>query len=553
MAVTVAADNTRRAVATIATDAGTWGNDGGGGGVSDEPDIVYQGTTAQSRKVSTSPIGRSYTDTAGQDLTATDARHMVYKINVTNYAALLTRTSPAIVMKIGSGSGAYYSYNVYGSDNYPASGGWLIVPISPNVSGYRDGTTGSPTLTSILYHSIIADFSATSKSENVVIDAIDFGAGLVMTGGTPDGTYDDFRAADEGTSTNRWGYVTSRAGVLYVVGGLAIGEDASQTAAATQFTDTGGTVVWVNGWCETGFFRQRINLGNASTTVDMTNMTFVSRGLDNNTVGLGYTTTEDTRLVWTTTGTSGTFTADGCVWQNLSSMTLTSACTLTGCTIEAEAITQSGADISESVIQTTSAASTACLSDPTFGTTTDLNNTEFVQAGAGHALEIGSAGSYDLTNITFTDYNASDGQTDSAIFINVASGTVTLNILAGGSSPSYRLPGGSTATVNIVVNPVTLLVNCSDIDSMANIQNARVYVEADTGGPLTAGTVLINDLTDASGNASDTRTLASDQPITGWVRRASSGFGTLYKQSQIAGTIDSANGLTVNILMVPDE
>ena len=59
MAVTVAADNARRAVATIATDAGTWGNDGGGGGVSDEPDIVYQGTTAQSRKVSTTPIGRA--------------------------------------------------------------------------------------------------------------------------------------------------------------------------------------------------------------------------------------------------------------------------------------------------------------------------------------------------------------------------------------------------------------------------------------------------------------------------------------------------------------
>ena len=113
--------------------------------------------------------------------------------------------------------------------------------------------------------------------------------------------------------------------------------------------------------------------------------------------------------------------------------------------------------------------------------------------------------------------------------------------------------GGSTATVNIVVNPVTLLIHVEDIDDFSNIENARVYVEADTGGPLTVGTILINALTNASGDASDTRTLASDQPIVGWVRRASPGFGTVYKQAAITGSISSTNGLTVNVLMVPDE
>ncbi|MGI9501482.1 MAG: hypothetical protein ACR2RE_00305, partial [Geminicoccaceae bacterium] len=320
--VAVTADNVRIAEATITPDTGTWGNDGGGGGVADEPDIVYQGTTAQSRKVSTTRIGRDYTHGSGTDMTATDRRHYLAKVNATNYAALVARTTPSLGTKIGSSSSAYYEQYLFGNDNYPALGGWQIVPISPNVSGYRDATSGSPSLTGVLYWSLLGDFSATSKSENVAFDAIDIGAGLHLVGGDstdPDGMFQDFIDADEGTTANRWGYVTTRGPVLYVNGRLAIGRNTSDTAVATVFQDTGITVVWENGLVETGFHELLFDLGSVTTDIDLTSCSLVSTGEDDNTAGRGYTTTEDSRAVLTVVGTSGALDLTTCVIDNFSS------------------------------------------------------------------------------------------------------------------------------------------------------------------------------------------------------------------------------------------
>jgi hypothetical protein len=83
------------------------------------------------------------------------------------------------------------------------------------------------------------------------------------------------------------------------------------------------------------------------------------------------------------------------------------------------------------------------------------------------------------------------------------------------------------------------------------IQNARVYVVADTGGPMTAGDEIINGLSDVDGEISDTRTYASDQPITGWVRKASS--APYYKEGPVAGTIDSVNGASVTVQLTLDQ
>ena len=145
-------------------------------------------------------------------------------------------------MKIGSGSGAYDSFYIFGSDNYPAKGGWQILPISVSVAGYRDATTGSPTRTGILYWSLLGDFTATSKSENVVIDAIDLGVGLCIVGGdgaSADAELSDLVTFDEGTSGNRYGYITSEANgsVAFIIGTLAIGQTSAGTSTLTEWTE----------------------------------------------------------------------------------------------------------------------------------------------------------------------------------------------------------------------------------------------------------------------------------------------------------------------------
>lgn len=555
VAVAVAADNNRVAVATIATDAGTWGNDGGGGGVADEPDFVYQGTTAQSRKVSTSRIGRSYDDSAGAgsvDATATDRRHFLFKINITNYAALLTRTSPAAGIKIGSSGTAYDEFYVFGSDNYPIAGGWQIIPISVNVSGYRTGnagaTTGSPTRTAVDYYSLLADFSATSKGENVVIDAIDQGRGLKLTGGdgaSTDGVFADFLSADEGTSNNRWGYVRSDAtGLIYFVNGeLSIGENTSETAVATVFQDTSGQVlVWENGYAETGYHRFRVNLGNATTDVDITGATFDSAGQLNNDADRGASTTEDTRLYVEATGTSGALNFIGCVFKNLSNFDCTSAVDVDTCDIQTADLTQSSADIFDSIIRTTSLANVATLDDPTFGTTTDLHDVEFVQEGTGHAIELTSTGTYDLQDITFTGYSGTPGTnltpssgSSAAAVYNSSGGAVTINVNGTGNQPSVRNAASSTTTVS---QSVTVTVTCNDSNGDP-IQGVNVRVEEDPGG-----TLIGNGTTNASGvySFSYTGTTPQDAKIIARYKP--------YRPNQAFDSIVSGTGMSVSFTMI---
>jgi hypothetical protein len=83
------------------------------------------------------------------------------------------------------------------------------------------------------------------------------------------------------------------------------------------------------------------------------------------------------------------------------------------------------------------------------------------------------------------------------------------------------------------------------------IENARVLIEADTGGDLAVGTDILTGLTNASGVAENaTFNFTNNQPIKGWVRKSSG--SPYYKQSIIAGTIINT-GLTTTILMISDE
>lgn len=427
VAVAVTADNNRIAEAQITPDSGTWGNDGGGGGVADEPDIVYQGGAAQSRKVSTTLIGRNYTHGSGTDATATDRRHLLMKLNCTNFTALNTRATPGTELKVGSGSGAYYVYRLFGSDNYPLAGGWQFVALSPNVAGYRQSTTGSPSLTSVLYWSWLGDYTATAKAENHCIDAIDLGAGLKLLNGdgaSADGVWADFLSADEGTSANRWGYIRSdKTGLIYFVNGrLQIGESATET----DFTDaTGQVLVWENGLVETGFHELLLDAQNANSVISITGSTFDSNGQKDNDGDRGYTTTEDSRLVITgdtNAGVGGTVDLAGCVGKNLSNIVLDAGCTIDDGDFQTESMTMGAAEIKNSILRTTSITNVGTITDPTFGVSSDLHDTLFLQEGAGHAMDIGSAGSYTFTGLTFTGYNASDGQSDSAVYCSAGSG-----------------------------------------------------------------------------------------------------------------------------------
>lgn len=500
--VAVTADNVRVAEANITNDTGTWGNDGGGGGVSDEPDFYYQGgsgaLTSQSRKISTSLIGRSYTHGSGTDMTATNRRHYIAKIQATNKDALLSRTSPALEMKVGSSSSAYHEYYLFGNDNYPKRGGWQIIAISPNVSGYASeaGDTGSPTDSSILYWSLLADFSATSKSENVMIDAIDVGAGLHLVGGdgvSTDGVFQDFVDADEGTTANSWGYVFTEGGILFVTGRLAIGRNTTPSAVATEFDDSDVTLVWNNGLVETGFHEILIDLGGTGTTVDLTRVSLSSTGEEDNTAGRGYTTTEDSRTVFTVVNTTGALTMTNCNIDGFRLVDLNDKCTLTSCAItnsgqvDATVAGTTGADmVGTSILQSTVVADSSALvwnvnSDPDG----DLDDMTFSKGtNAHHALELGASSPLTVTlrGWTTSGFNASDGQNDSTFYTADRGSDVTwtINVVGGTGNFSFKKARAGD-TVNVVIDPVDTTITAIDGRDNSDLQSARVLVTASDG------------------------------------------------------------------------
>ena len=102
----------------------------------------------------------------------------------------------------------------------------------------------------------------------------------------------------------------------------------------------------------------------------------------------------------------------------------------------------------------------------------------------------------------------------------------------------------------IIKNNVEINILVKDASDYTVIKDARVYIEADSGGDITAGTQIINTLTDSQGKVSFIFGYTSDQPIIGRVRKGTT--EVYYKEGVIPGPITS-DGLNKTILLVKDQ
>lgn len=154
-------------------------------------------------------------------------------------------------------------------------------------------------------------------------------------------------------------------------------------------------------------------------------------------------------------------------------------------------------------------------------------------------LEIQTAGTYAFSNVTVTgDTTNSD-----------AAGNVRINA-SNGTSVTTSEPGTGNGLVDIV-NTVTVRVTVLDASTLLPIEGARVLVEADTGGPLAAGTDILNALTNVSGVVEDTAfSYTADQPIVGRVAKGT--VSPVYKPASITGDILNT-GFSTNVFLTLDE
>jgi hypothetical protein len=247
------------------------------------------------------------------------------------------------------------------------------------------------------------------------------------------------------------------------------------------------------------------------------------------------------------------------------------------------------------------------------GDADNIASSSFTSAGTGHALVVtGTAATMTLSGLTFTDYAASDGSTgNEAIYINIATGSMTINVTNGGTTPSVRTAG----CVITKVNARTVRVTAKDANTGSVIQGARVGLWATTGtsvgitrtgstayvahtshgyqtgqkvvifgadqgeyngiktitysnaneytftvsgtpatpatGTITSHKVILDADTNASGIVEDTAyNYVSDLNVEGRARKGSA--ATYYKTSPISGTITSAAGFDATIFMVED-
>lgn len=536
-----------------------WGNFvvGGGAPASEFP-LAYQvtsGTTtgAVNKKITstTARQGVDYNHGTGQDMTAAATKLWFAKCYISDSFDL--NTTWGVELAIGSGDTANdHRYNVAGSganltaySQYPAQGGYLITSIDPEITAWREAVNGTPNWASVVWFAVGAQFvNGTAKAENVALDSIDIGRGLVLSGGDggdTDGTFLSFVTTDQDTKANRWGVVTGSGNNVRAHGMLAIGENTSQTAVATGFTDSTSVVAFPDGYHSRGTVGVRINLGSASTVVDIGALLIgegTRNGVDAN----------DTRPDFFVTGTAGSL-AISAQMRNFRDVTLTSVVACDGADIECHLLTQASADIENCTIRTNALASTACLQDPTFGVSTDLNNTEFVQTGVGHAIELDTATTYNFQDITFTGYGGTpgtnstpnSGATDAAV-VNSSGGAVTINVNGAGNQPSVRNTAGSTTTVNQTVTVTIKVVDTSG----AAIQDAKVFLETTPGGV----DIITYGNTNASGEVSTSYGGSTPQAVVGYVRKGS--VSPVYKASPITATITSS-GLSQTVTLVADE
>jgi hypothetical protein len=583
MTVSVAWDgNGRQFTANNGSDSVTVVKYAGSGGSPSAAaaDGSIEGSTAITVQVSKQGIALFVAVPSALNFSTTESGQLIYVWG--NFlAASLLNTQAAngfgICLSSGTPTASNYSlFTYYGSDNY--AGGWVRMILDPTKT--RSGGAGTLNTSNITHIGVFADVGGTTaRFDNLILDACDVGNGLIITGTSTLGLFNELLTNE---ATQRYGIVRSlndSNSAVEIAGTLTLGDT---SATASTITDEDSKI-----FAAEPIYYQGAEVNAVPNSFAAIN---VVGGSGTNSLSLGQpvSTTGGRNGISIVGNDSYTFGIDfsdgnvetgnwyGCSFENLAgSLTFDAAShnfkgnSISGCAgftfvtgseavdcafVNSAQITLSGTAALTSCVITESSAASAV-------TTTELenlSNCSFTKGATGHAVELTSIGDGSMNwDCSLSGYDTgSTGSPitptstgDEAIFVNVGSGTLTINVQDGASIPSIRSAG---ATVNVVAGQRTFTITVKDIDTDAALQNARVYVTAAAGGGLAEGTVIIDKvLTNASGQVSDTRSYSGNQPYVGNIRLAS--LGTYYKATSISGTISSSADTSINVSLIPDD
>lgn len=381
---------------------------------------------------------------------------------------------------IGSAITTVDFYDIGGSDyGRNPYGGWVNIVIDPTVTA--DYTLGGGNGGTYRYFgSVPYTINEITKGTPSAVDAIRAGRGeisVIGTGGSFSelASYNDWNstATPPGTTStvldsgyHRLGLFQDQGGTYLWKGLLSLGT----TASSVTFTDSNETII-IDDSAKTYLAFNKVEINNASSTIDLTNITFISTG----TVAPG-----TFEMV-----ANATVDLAGCTFNDMGTFDFLSNATIGSTFNSCGLITQGGATFTGSVVNNGTASASILADDVGL-----ITNCDFTSDGSNHAIELTTAhaaGSYNLTNLTYTGYTAAS--TGNEAIYNNSGGAVTLSV-SGGDSPSIRDgTGASTSIQNFVTVRVEGVSEGAAVTVLAN----------ETVGTLTIGDVILQGLADSTG------------------------------------------------------
>lgn len=465
MALTITGLTVRTQVGT-----GTWIDYGGGGGSTTSTDVFVSSTSSRARKVSNGIKGFAL-DLGVAGVNLSNSVVGVRWATLAGVGALNTRANGGVVIRLQDAAGNQSNWNVAGNDTY--GGGWEFSVISTSTT--PSTTSGvAATLTSIRYVGIVWDETGAvgGGDPNCYIDEIlTWGnSGLTVSGNTT-ALVSDLQTWD---NTSKYGIVDTRSGITYSKANLILAPDAS------KIITTGETLVLE----DPSYFRSAnihsslSTIGITSTDSDVIDMNrFTLRAATNPEI----TGTAVNRIINFSSATN--VDVDLATFYGFDGATTpvrlgNSSNTYNDVSFEqCGQVQDTGAVIRDCIFRNTTNADGAYR----WTTNTNLQDCRFASDGTGHGIDISSAPTdpspTNFIGIVGVGYGAND-TADATVDNNT--GHDVYIAASGGTSGITVNTTSNTTFANTVVAKFTVI----DSDTQAAIQNARVFVEADTGGDL---------------------------------------------------------------------
>jgi len=558
----------------------------GGDTFSLEPDIKLQGSNSVACTF-TPNSGRSQTVyvTGSWDFSTGGVgdQHIRLWLNTSIIAYMETEANDGIQIFLYDGSNYAY-WTVGGSDTY--AGGWQQFVI------YTGSTPTSGSVTKSSITRIGFNIAVHSKPRNVTnmwLDAWTYGDGYTVTGGTS-GDEIDWRAIAAVDETSAYGIVTEVDGIFFLAGDIKIG-----SGSTTTYFKSGETIVFKDLPVNSTLYN--ITFQGSGCNVDINGGAWLAGGTQR--YGLDASTTAP-----------NAFSMQGVQVSRLSGASFASGQTIKNCVFNDSYQVDPSTSTFEGNTFSNSTDTGGALLWPS--NDSNIKDLKFINCDYGVEYDSSSdtssptfnnlifddvSGNYDVNNtsgstvsIYLTNGSNANSYTGSTVnFIsNPVTTKVTVNDLSTGSAienarvllwvtdnsnyfyeASVTITGsGTTATVshtshglstgdNVIIKGANEDVYNGAYSVTVVDSNSYTYTTSETigtspaTGTITSTMAFLNGLTDSNGQISDTRSISSDQPVYGWVRKSTT--SPYYQQGVISGTISSSSGLSVVIQLVKDE